>query len=76
MRARHLEVIGEVLVRIGVLPLPPVVDYGLEVILLQGLPLRILSFEIQYRSLQVDAPFLLEIADGVPAHLALQLESG
>ena len=75
MRTRHLKVIGEVLVRIGVLPLPPVVNYGLGVILLQGLPLRIFSLEIGEGSLQVDSVLLLKVADGVPAHLALQLKS-
>ena len=57
------------------LPLPPVVDYGLGVILLQGLPLRILTLEIGEGSLQVNSVLLLKVADGVPAHLALQLKS-
>ena len=63
--------IWEVLVGVGMLPLPPVMDHGLGIILLQWLSLSVLSLEIQNRSLQVDCPLFLKIANGVPTHLAL-----
>ena len=76
VRARHLEVIREVLIGIRVLPLPPVVDYRVGVVLLQWLSTGVLSLQVRNGGFEVHAPLLLEVPYCIPAHLPLQLQPG
>ena len=68
--------IGEVVFWVGVFPLPSAVDYRLGIGLGQGSATVVLALEIGDCPLQVNAPLLLEFADRVPAHLALEFNTG